>query len=98
MFEINLDNDDDANVEKVEKFTMCMVCEWHVHNVFSMVRKSFPLAGLQFQTGGAEDLPQANNSAQVHMYHRHRYLHRSIRDLGKMSDIFSQITVQIFAV
>jgi len=28
-------------------------------------RKSFPLAGLQFQTGGAEDLPQANNSAQL---------------------------------
>ena len=49
-------------------------------NVISMVRKSFPLAGLQFQTGGAEDLPQANNSAQVHRYHR--YLHRSIRDLG----------------
>ena len=53
---------------------MCMVCEWHVHNVISMVRKSFPLAGLQFQTGGAEDLPQANNSAQVHRYHRHRYI------------------------
>ena len=77
VIEINLDNVDDYdedNVEKVEKFTMCVVCERHAHNVVSMVRKSFPLAGLQFQTGGAEDLPQANNSAQVHRYHRHRYL------------------------
>jgi len=28
-------------------------------------RKSFPLAGLQFQTGGAENLPHPDNSAQL---------------------------------
>ena len=62
----------------LKKLKSLQCCVWYVHNVISMVRKSFPLAGLQFQTGGAEDLPQANNSAQVHRYHRHRYLHRSI--------------------
>ena len=32
---------------------------------FAFFWKSFALAGLQFQTGGAENLPHPDNSAQV---------------------------------